>query len=85
MAMGQPSPSSSGRIGLNALLAASQANDSNRMDRAYLLALDGRGWTDTVVPSIVASKQVSAADYTNSIRVTLRSALAAVSLDTAAI
>jgi hypothetical protein len=53
--------------GLNALLAASQANDSNAMDRAYLLAADGRGWTDTVVPSIVSSKQVSAADYTNSV------------------
>ena len=54
--------------GLNALLAASHANDPNGMDRAYLLALDGRGWTDTVVPSIVSSKQVSAADYTNSVR-----------------
>jgi hypothetical protein len=54
--------------GLNALLAAIQANDSNAMDRAYMLALDGRGWTDTVVPSIVSSKQVSATDYTNSVR-----------------
>jgi hypothetical protein len=54
--------------GLNALLAASQANDSNGMDRAYLLALAGRAWTDTVVPSIVSSKQVSVAEYTNSVR-----------------
>src|SRR6202521_4959323 len=54
--------------GLNALLAASQANDSNGMDRAYLLAVDGRVWTDAVVPSIVSSKQVTAAAYTNSVR-----------------
>jgi hypothetical protein len=54
--------------GLNALLAASQANNSNAMDRAYLLAADGRGWTDTLVLSIVSSKQVSATDYTNSVR-----------------
>lgn len=54
--------------GLNALLAASQANDSNGINRAYLLGLDGRVWTDTVVPSIVSSKQVTAAEYTNSVR-----------------
>lgn len=54
--------------GLNALLAASQANDSNGMDRAYLLAVAGRAWTDALVPSIVSSKQVSAAEYTNSVR-----------------
>jgi hypothetical protein len=53
--------------GLNALLAASKANDSNGMDRAYLLALDGRLWTDAVVPSIVSSKQVDAAAYVNSV------------------
>jgi hypothetical protein len=54
--------------GLNALLAASQANDRNGMDRAYLLAADGKVWTDAVVPSIVSSKQVSVAAYTNSVR-----------------
>lgn len=54
--------------GLNALLAASQANDQNGIDRAYLLAAAGRGWTDAVVPSIVSSKQVSVAAYTNSVR-----------------
>ena len=54
--------------GLNALLAASQAQDSAGMDRAYLLALNGRAWTDAVVPSIVSSKQVSVAAYTNSVR-----------------
>jgi hypothetical protein len=53
---------------LNALLAASQANDSSGMDRAYLLGLAGRAWTDTVVPNIVSSKQVSTAQYTTSIR-----------------
>ncbi len=52
---------------LNALLAASQTNDSSGMDRAYLLGLAGRAWTDTVVPSIVASKQVTAAVYVNSV------------------
>jgi hypothetical protein len=54
--------------GLNALLAASQANDSNGMDRAYLLAVAGRVWTDTVVPSMLSSQQVSVTTYTNSVR-----------------
>jgi hypothetical protein len=54
--------------GLNALLAANQANDSNGIDRAYLLAVDGRVWIDTVVPSIVSSKQVTVATYTISVR-----------------
>jgi hypothetical protein len=54
--------------GLNALLAAIQANDQNGIDRAYLLAAAGAGWTNTVVPSIASSKQVSAAAYTNSVR-----------------
>jgi hypothetical protein len=53
---------------LNALIAASQANDSNAMDRAYLLGLAGRTWTDTVVPGIVSSKQVNAVAYVNSVR-----------------
>ena len=53
---------------LNALIAASQANDSNAMDRAYMLGLAGRIWTDTVIPSIVASKQVDAVAYVNSVR-----------------
>jgi hypothetical protein len=53
---------------LNALLAASQANDSSGMDRAYLLGLAGRTWTDTVVPSIVSSKQVDAVAYVSSVR-----------------
>src|SRR4029077_14028170 len=53
---------------LNALLAASQANDSSGMDRAYLLGLPGREGIDTVVPGVVASKQVTAAQYTNSVR-----------------
>lgn len=53
---------------LNALLAASQANDSSAMDRAYLLGLAGRAWTDTVVPGIVSSKQVDAVAYVNSVR-----------------
>jgi len=54
--------------GLNALFAASQANDSNAMDRAFLLAAAGRAWTDAVVPGIVSSKQVTAAEYANSVR-----------------
>lgn len=54
--------------GLNALLAASQAGDQSGMDRAYLLALAGRAWTDAVIPSIVASKQVDVAAYTNMVR-----------------
>jgi hypothetical protein len=53
---------------LNALLAASQANDANGMNRAYLLGLAGRAWTDTVVPGIVSSKQVDAVAYVNSVR-----------------
>jgi hypothetical protein len=53
---------------LNALLAASQANDSNAMDRAYLVGLAGRAWTDTVVPSIVSSQQVSGVAYINAFR-----------------
>jgi hypothetical protein len=53
---------------LNALLAASQANDANGMDRAYLLGLAGRTWTDTVVPGIVSSKQVNAVAYVASVR-----------------
>jgi hypothetical protein len=53
--------------GLNALLAASQANDQNGMDRAYQLAAAGRAWSDAVVPSIVSSKQVSVTAYTNSV------------------
>jgi hypothetical protein len=53
---------------LNALLAASQANDPNGMDRAYLLGLAGRLWTDTVVPGIISSKQVNAVAYANSVR-----------------
>jgi hypothetical protein len=52
---------------LNALLAASQANDSNGMNRAYLLGLAGRLWTDTVVPGILSSKQVEAVAYVNSV------------------
>lgn len=54
--------------GLNALLSAIQANDQNAMDRAYLWAAEGRAWTDAVVPGIVSSKQVSAAEYTNSVQ-----------------
>ena len=54
--------------GLNALLAASQAGDQTGMDRAYLLALAGRLWTDAVVPSVVASQQVNVAGYTNAVR-----------------
>jgi hypothetical protein len=54
--------------GLNALLAASQANDPNGMDRAFGLAVAGRMWTDAVVPSIVSSKQVSVSAYANSVR-----------------
>jgi hypothetical protein len=54
--------------GLNALLAASQANDPNGMDRAYLLAVAGKAWTDTVVPSIVSSKQVDAVAYASLVR-----------------
>jgi hypothetical protein len=54
--------------GLNALLAASQAGDQAGMDRAYLLALAGRTWTDAVIPGIVASHQVDAAGYTNEVR-----------------
>jgi hypothetical protein len=38
------------------------------MDRAYLLALDGRAWSDAVVPSIVSSKQVDAVAYVSSVR-----------------
>jgi hypothetical protein len=53
---------------LNALLAASHANDSSGMDRAYLLGLAGRTWADTVVPSIVSSQQVTVINYTNSVR-----------------
>ncbi len=53
---------------LNALLAASHANDEGGMNRAYLSGLAGRVWTDTVVPSIVSSKQVSATAYTNTVR-----------------
>jgi hypothetical protein len=53
---------------LNALLVASQANDPNGMDRAYLLGLAGRTWTDAVVPGIVSSKQVNAVAYVNSVR-----------------
>jgi hypothetical protein len=53
---------------LNALLTASRANDSNGMDRAYLLGLAGRTWTDAIVPSIVDSKQVDAVAYVNSVR-----------------
>jgi len=53
---------------LNALLAASQASDANGMNRAYLLGLAGRTWTDTVVPGIVSSKQVNAVAYVNSVR-----------------
>jgi hypothetical protein len=56
--------------GLNALLAAIQANDQNGIDRAYLLAAAGATWTNAVVPSIVSSKQVSAAEYTTSVRAT---------------
>jgi hypothetical protein len=54
--------------GLNALLVATQANDQNGIDRAYLLAAAGAAWTNAVVPSITSSKQVSAAAYTNSVR-----------------
>ena len=54
--------------GLNSLLAASQANDASGIDRAYLLAVAGRAWTDAVVPSIVSSKQVTVAEYANSVR-----------------
>src|SRR6202521_1741415 len=54
--------------GLNALLTAIQANDQDGIDRAYLLAAAGAGWTNTAVPSIASSKQVSAAAYTNSVR-----------------
>lgn len=53
---------------LNALLVASQANDPNGMDRAYLLGLASRTWTDAVVPGIVYSKQVNAVAYVNSVR-----------------
>jgi hypothetical protein len=54
--------------GLNALLAASQAGDQAGIDRAYLLALAGRLWTDAVIPSIVTSQQVDVAAYTNVVR-----------------
>jgi hypothetical protein len=54
--------------GLNALLAAIQANDPNGIDRAYQLAAAGATWTTAVDPSIASSKQVSAAAYTNSVR-----------------
>jgi hypothetical protein len=53
---------------LNALLAASQANDSNGIDRAYLTGLAGRTWIDTVVLGIASSKQVGVAEYTNSVQ-----------------
>jgi hypothetical protein len=49
--------------GLNALLAAGQAGDQAGTDRAYLLALAGRLWTDAVIPSIVSSQQVDVTGY----------------------
>jgi hypothetical protein len=53
---------------LNALLAASHANDANGINRAYLVGLASRTWTDAVVPSIVSSKQVDAVAYVSSVR-----------------
>jgi hypothetical protein len=49
--------------GLQALLAADQAGDSNGIDRAYGLAIAGRQWTDTMMPAIANSKQVNGAVY----------------------
>ena len=54
--------------GLNSLVVASQANDQDGMNRAFLVGLSGRLWTDTVVPGILASKQVSTTAYVDSVR-----------------
>ena len=53
---------------LNELLAASQARDVNRMDRARAALIDGRLWLDAMLSAISYSQQATAAGYTASVR-----------------
>jgi hypothetical protein len=51
------------------IIAANKANDFPGVARAFTVALYGAEWTGTVVPGIVASKQVSATEYTHQLSI----------------
>lgn len=53
---------------LNSMLAAVQAQNQDGIDRAYVVGASSRAWTDAVTPSIVSSRQVTAASYRDSVR-----------------
>jgi hypothetical protein len=49
------------------IIAAVKANNGPATDRAFIVAVFGADWTGTVVPGIVASKQVDATTYTRQV------------------